>query len=117
MRDDRERLRDILLAITEIQRLIGSNSLDEFRADVDRIPGVYFYFVVIGEAASALSPDFKSKYTDIQWGRIVAMRNLLIHVYHRIEPEIVWKTATADLIDLASRIKNILNELTDSDLA
>ena len=66
MRDDRERVRDILDAITGIERLIGNKCLDEFKADIDRLPGVYFYFVVIGEAASAISDDFKAKYSEVQ---------------------------------------------------
>lgn len=92
MRDDRERLRDILLAIGEIERLIGSKSFEEFRDDIDRLPGVYFYFVVLGEAASSLSDNFKSLHPDLQWNQISAMRNFLVHIYHRIDPQIVWKT-------------------------
>ena len=111
MRDDRERVRDILEAVTGIERLIGNKSLDEFKADIDRLPGVYFYFVVIGEAASAISDDFKARYSDVQWNRISGMRNLLVHVYHRIDPEIVWKTATQDLKPLAKRIQEILKDL------
>jgi uncharacterized protein with HEPN domain len=111
MRDDRERVGDILEAIAGIERLIGNKSLHEFKADIDRLPGVYFYFVVIGEAASAISDDFKAKYADVQWNRISGMRNLLVHVYHRIDPEIVWKTATQDLKPLANRIQEILNDL------
>ena len=80
MRDDRERLRDILEAIAEIQRLIGNRSFDDFRADSARLPAVYFYFVVIGEAASAISEATKSKYSDIPWNQMAGMRNILVHL-------------------------------------
>lgn len=110
MRDDRERLRDILEAIAEIRRLVGNRSLDEFRVDADRLPAVYFYFIVIGEAASSISESIKTKYPEIPWTEISAMRNILVHLYHRLDPDIVWKTAEKDLEPLAREVQAILND-------
>jgi len=38
------------------------------------------------------------------------MRNLLIHEYNEIDPELVWKTATRDIPSLAVQLSKIISE-------
>ena len=45
---------------------------------------------IIGEAVRQLPEDFKQKYSYIEWRKIVDLRNILIHEYFGIEPEIIW---------------------------
>ena len=52
-----------------------------------------------------MSVAFQGNHPEIPWRDIVAMRNLLIHAYHRIEITQVWKTATTDIPELVHSIK------------
>lgn len=76
-RRDGERACDILGAIAKIERwrtLHDSND-DVFRSAVMRELGV------IGEAANALSDEFKSQHPEIPWRSVVDLRNVLTHHY------------------------------------
>ena len=44
---------------------------------------------IIGEAARALPEDFKQRHADVPWSEIVAMRNVIVHQYFGILPEVV----------------------------
>jgi uncharacterized protein with HEPN domain len=39
---------------------------------------------VIGEAASRVPEEFRSRYPEVPWHQTVAIRNRLIHVYDRM---------------------------------
>lgn len=65
---------------------------------------------IIGEAASKISEEFKSKYPDIPWRDIVGMRNRLIHVYFDIDYDIVWKTVNDELPLLIQELSKVFSK-------
>jgi uncharacterized protein with HEPN domain len=40
---------------------------------------------IIGEAASRVSKDLRSRYDEVPWARIVAFRNILVHAYFGVD--------------------------------
>jgi len=52
---------------------------------------------IIGEAASRLSPQMRATAPAVPWGRIVSMRNRLVHAYFNIDHDILWSTATEEV--------------------
>ena len=115
MQDDLQRIRDMLKAISEIERLLGTRSLEQFAVDDKTFsPESSSYFVVLGEAAAAVSRELRAKYPAIQWRRISAMRNVLVHMYRQISVEIVWKTAKEDLPLLRKRLQQVLKAYASS---
>lgn len=52
---------------------------------------------IIGEAAAALSKDFKDKHPRTKWREIVGFRNLMIHAYWQVDTELVWEIVTIDV--------------------
>ena len=82
-RRDAERTADILEAIAKVERWRALRDRDDdmFRSAVMRELGV------IGEAANALSDEFKIVRPEIPWRSIVDLRNVLTHHY--------WDTAWA----------------------
>ena len=62
---------------------------------------------IIGEAASKVSQETKTKHPAIPWLDIINMRNRLIHAYFDIDLEIVWDTATKDLLPLVAELEKI----------
>ena len=59
----------------------------------------------IGEAARVLTPEFKEQFPGIEWRAIIAMRNILVHAYHRISVTLVWDTANTHVPALASALR------------
>lgn len=45
---------------------------------------------IIGEAARNLSDEIRQSFPEIEWKKIVGMRNILVHEYFGINNRIVW---------------------------
>ncbi len=65
---------------------------------------------IVGEAASTISPECKTKFPYIPWRDIVAMRNRLIHAYFNVNLDIVWVTVQEELPLLITQLEQILSE-------
>jgi uncharacterized protein with HEPN domain len=65
---------------------------------------------IISEAVRQLPEDFKQKYSNIEWRKIVDLRNILIHEYFGIEPEIIWDIVKNKIPALKAFIKMLLGE-------
>jgi uncharacterized protein with HEPN domain len=59
---------------------------------------------VIGEAAVHLPDELTERHPHIPWQGVRGMRLLLDHEYHRVDPEIVWRTVDEDLPALAQAL-------------
>ena len=107
MRDDRERLLDILEAIERIEKYTarGRSAFDE---DELIQTWVLHHLQIIGEAVRALSPETTSRTEEIEWSRMVGMRNILVHNYFGIDTEVVWAVIENDLQALKSKIQDFL---------
>ncbi len=112
MRSDRDRLLDILEAISNIERYAEKGCDDYFKDELIQTWFVY-HIQIIGEAAAKLSPSLRERYEDVLWADIISMRNVLIHHYFGIDLEEIWDTITTDIMTLKVRIEAILHELPD----
>jgi len=65
---------------------------------------------IIGEAVRQLPEDFKQKYSNIEWRKIVDLQNVLIREYFGIEPEIIWDIVKNKIPALKAFIKMLLGE-------
>jgi uncharacterized protein with HEPN domain len=107
MRDDRERLQDILKAIDQIE-IKTHGGREAFGSDEMLQVWVLHHLQIIGEAARCLSPDFRERHPDKVWSMAAGMRNILVHHYFEIDAEQVWKVVEHDLAPLQKRILEIL---------
>lgn len=104
-RNDRLRLLDMLDAIDRILQYVRGITYEQFLADRKTQDAVARNIEIIGEAAGSLSEQTRQMHTDIEWGKIIGMRNVLIHAYFGILPEIVWGVVTDDLPELQKKLK------------
>ena len=63
------------------------------------------------EAVKNLSNEVKNKHVEIEWGKIAAMRDKLIHFYFGVNLEIVWDVAKNKIPALKENISKLLSEL------
>lgn len=110
MRDDRERLLDILEAISNIEKYVTKGKDAFFQEELIQV-WIVHYIQVIGEATAHLSEELRERHSGIPWVDIVSMRNVLVHHYFGIDLYQIWDTATIDMPNLRREIELILKGL------
>ena len=111
MRDDRERILDMLEAIENIERHTGKGP-GAFESDELLQTWVVHHLEIIGEAASKLGAGFRAEHSEVPWSEIVAMRNVIAHEYFGIDLDEVWQVVERDLAELKQKLSRIVEELT-----
>ena len=109
MRDDRQRLLDML----EAAKLLDSFRVGKNRGDLTHDlllqSGFLHQLFVIGEAASRLSPALKKRFPNVPWQAISGFRNYIAHEYFSLDLDIVWQTVIADVPVLETQVREILH--------
>lgn len=96
-------------SILRIQRYLEGMDLAGFIQDDRTMDAVVRNFGIIGEAVSHLPEEVKATHPGIPWGRMRSLRNLVIHEYFGVSPEILWSTAKDDLPPLIGLLQAVLN--------
>ncbi len=78
------------------------------KANYEKVDVSAFYIGQIGEHARNLSDEMRATLADIQWKKIIAMRNILVHNYYDCDPQIIWEVITKHAPILAERCLEIL---------
>ncbi len=107
-RDWKERIRDILEAIAEIQKFTHGMDFETFRHDDKTIRSVEMNFIIIGEAANQVPGEIEEEYPEVPWSLMRAMRNRIVHVYFRIDEHLMWDTIQNDLPPLIPVLERLL---------
>lgn len=107
MRDETERLQDILQSVTRIEHYAehGKQQFEESGLIQD---GICYQLLIVGEAVRNLPPELRQQYCRIPWPAIIGMRNILVHEYFAIDIEIVWSVIEQNLPNLKCEIEKIL---------
>ncbi len=103
-------LNDICQAIDRIEQYIGNLSFDAFSKDQKSVDAVVRNLEIIGEAAIRLPDEFKEKYSEIEWHKVVGLRHRIVHEYFGIDLEIIWQILQKDLPELKQKIMQIMRE-------
>jgi uncharacterized protein with HEPN domain len=107
VRDDQERLLDILEAIGNIERRLN-HGRQEFIKDELLQVWVIHHISIIGEAANGTTADFRRAHPEIPWADIISTRNFLVHQYFGVDLQQIWDTVTNDLPKLKHQITSLL---------
>jgi uncharacterized protein with HEPN domain len=108
MRDDRERLLDILDAIEKIEKY-AAKGREAYDSDELLQSWMVHNIFIIGEAAARISENLQEAHSDIPWTKIIAMRNILVHAYFRVDPDEIWEVVEHDLPILKTAVQSLLD--------
>ena len=107
MRDDRERLLDVLDAIERIEKYADRDRSALFGDELVQV-WIVHHLMIIGEACRALSPQFRMQNPDEVWAQASGLRNRIVHQYFAIDHEVIWGVIERDLPDLRLRVQKLL---------
>ena len=107
------RLADILNSARKILTHTRELDADLLRKDDWVLDAVLHNLTVIGEAAARLPEAFTRDHTDVAWGEMRDMRNLVIHEYFGVDVDIIWNTIENDLPALISQLEQIQTDKSD----
>jgi len=107
VRNDRDRLADIL---TAIERILSKTTQGRTVFDADEMLQIWVlhHLQIVGEAARCLSEGFRRAYPDPAWSKAAGMRHILVHHYFEIDAGQIWNVVEHDLKPLRERVQAIL---------
>lgn len=68
---------------------------------------------IIGEASKNIPEDVRARYSDIPWGRMAGLRNVVIHSYFGVDLSIIWEIITRNIPEVKPLIEKTLKEIED----
>ena len=107
-RDYKQQLDDIIQAITFIREYVKDMDYKAFEADTKTQHAVIHNLEVIGEAARSMPDEVKDNAAEIEWDKIIALRNILIHEYFGVNLKIVWDVVRNKLDALETTCRKLL---------
>ena len=103
-------LLDMLDAISGIESFIYGLSETEFLSDTKTQAAVERYLEILGEAANKL-PDIVYQHNQqIEWHKIISLRNRIIHAYFDVNKAIIWNIAKKFLPKLKDDLEKIVSK-------
>ena len=109
-RDYKVYIDDIIEAIERISDYTTGLSFETFFNDRKTVDAVNRNLAIIGEAANKIPEEIKTKYPNIEWYKIIGLRNILIHDYFRVDLEIIWDIIENKLFLLEKQVKEMYQD-------
>jgi uncharacterized protein with HEPN domain len=110
-RDDASLLWDMLEAAHKVRQFIAGKTFHDYSQDEVLQAAVERKLEIIGEAARAVSDEFRQKHPEVPWRGIVAQRHFLAHEYGEVHHEKLWRVATVRIPELIEQLEKLIPPL------
>ena len=109
-RDYRAFLDDVLVSVARIREYAEGLSREKLESDSRTLDAIVRNLEIIGEAIKKVPQDVRDRYPAVEWKKIGALRDILIHQYFGIDLDIIWDIVSNKLDPLSEQVERILNE-------
>lgn len=103
-------LEKIISEINIAQSMMGDISENDFLQDEKLKRAIGMTAINIGELVKNITPETRSKYSDIPWKAVAGMRDITAHKYATLRMEEVYNTVHTDFPLLKQMITKILKK-------
>ncbi|MCY7359480.1 MAG: DUF86 domain-containing protein [Rudanella sp.] len=105
---DKQRIEHAIEAITEIEQYIADQTFDSFLANSMMRFACVKQLEIIGEACNHIDVETRNAHPDVEWRKIVGLRNLLIHEYFGVDATLAWDIVQNNLPELKDQLLVVL---------
>jgi uncharacterized protein with HEPN domain len=110
VKDDAAYLRHILECIRRIEDDVVAGREEFMRAHTLQ-DAVLRNLQTMSESTQRLPDSLKATHPEVEWRRIVAFRNLLVHNYLGIDLQRVWEIVERDVFQLKQAVEAMLRDV------
>jgi uncharacterized protein with HEPN domain len=110
---DKARLQHILDAISELENYVRNVTIREFSKSSEKKFASVKQLEIIGEAANKITKETKSGHPEVEWTKIIALRNILVHEYYIVDENVVLTIIKEDLPKLKKQMVSLLKDFKD----
>ena len=105
----RQRIAHALDAIEAIEQYLENQLLSDFLDNSMMRFACIKQLEIVGEACNHVDSITMNEFPDVEWRKIIGLRNLLIHEYFGIDVLLVWDIIQHDLPELKRQLSRILD--------
>lgn len=102
---NQETIESILKEIANMKKIMKGKKKIDLENDLTLERAVSMTLSLIGEKAVKLTPTFKKQYPEIEWRKIIALRNRIVHNYEDLDFDIIYDIVSKKLPALAKQLK------------
>lgn len=106
-------LLDMVLAGQKIRRFLTDYDKQRFVTDEKTISAVERQFEILGEAARQVDEATRQKFPEIDFQKVVGMRNIIAHDYENVRVDTMWTTAQKHVPELIQVLEPYLRRLRE----
>jgi uncharacterized protein with HEPN domain len=99
---------DIVFAARRVAQFVDGMTRTVLEEDLLVQSAVLHQVLVMGEAVKRLSPEFRAAHAELPWAKMAGMRDVVIHLYDRVELDTVWAVATTEVHVLIAHLEPLL---------
>jgi len=102
---------DAVDACRMLQEFTANHTLETYQIDPLRRSAVGYQFATLGEALNRVDdadPSFRDHLPEM--GKVIGMRNRMIHGYDRVDDSVVWDTVKNFVPDLQNKLATWLEK-------
>ena len=105
-----DRVQHILEAIEDCENILKKTDREAFAKNRLIRLAVERALEIISEASRHIPKEFKEREATIAWRRMADLGNRLRHVYHRVDPDVLWEIVKQDLPALRLLLNRIIRD-------
>ena len=108
---DKARLNHILDAISAVEEYTRNVSFEDFKQSSEKTFATVKQLEIIGEAANRITEETRELGHEIEWPKIIGLRNILVHDYYIIDHSIIWEIIEDELAILKLDIETLVSKI------
>ena len=104
---DLESLQSILTEIGNLEKMMAGKSKSDLEEDMILERAVSMTLGLMGEKANKISSAFKEAHPEIEWRKMIALRNRIVHNYEDLDFDLIYDTVSRKIPELKAQLEKL----------